>query len=236
MHDVWVHDGIAYEAGRTDGLIVFDVGGGDAGGAPNNPVEIARIPQLTGWNHSAWPFTSPSTGKRYVLGGDEAFYRHPLAPESGGINWREKLPSRAKGWIHFVDITDPGNPVETARYQVPESGPHNYWIDEERELLYIGHFDAGLRVVDISGELLGDLYRQGREVAHFFTDDPAGLHSRTPRSSGGRSRTRERSSSPTSRAACGRCAWPARPEPTWRRPPRPRLRRPRTDRTPAARP
>ncbi len=180
VHDVWVHNGVAYEAGRTDGLVVFDVGGGGAGGAPNNPVEMARIPQLTGWNHSAWPFESPSTGKRYVLGGDEAFYSHPMAPESGGINWREKLPSRAKGWIHFVDITDPAEPRETARYQVPESGPHNYWIDEERELLYIGHFDAGLRVVDISGELVGDLYRQGREVAHFFTDDPEGFIPNAP--------------------------------------------------------
>jgi hypothetical protein len=180
VHDVWVHEGIAYEAGRTDGLVIFDVGGGEAGGAPNNPVEIARIPQLTGWNHSAWPYESPSTGRRYVLGGDEAFYRNPMAPESGGINWREKLPSRAKGWIHFVDITDPANPSETARYQVPESGPHNYWIDEERELLYIGHFDAGLRVVDISGELLGDLYRQGREVAHFYTDDPEGFIPNAP--------------------------------------------------------
>ncbi len=180
VHDVWVDEGIAYQAGRTDGLIVLDVGGGGMGGSPNRPVEMARIPQLTGWNHSAWPFRSPSTGKTYVIGGDEAFYTHPLAPEAGGILWREKLPSRAKGWLHFVDISDPADAREVARYQVPESGPHNYWVDHDNELLYIGHFDAGLRVVDISGDLLGDLYRQGREVARFYSDDVDGFIPNSP--------------------------------------------------------
>ena len=44
----------------------------------------------------------------------------------------------------------------------------------EDDLLYIGYYQAGLRVVDISGELRGDLYRQGREVGWFMTDDPSG--------------------------------------------------------------
>ncbi len=175
VHDVWIRDGIAYQAGRTDGLIMVDVGGGGLGGSPASPVEMGRFPQITGWNHAVWPFRSPSTGKLYVIGGDEAFHLNPRRPDAGGILWREAIPSRAKGWLHFVDFTDPENPAEVARFQLPDSGPHNLWIDAEAEILYVGYYDAGLRVVDISGDLLGDLYRQGREIARFFPEDNEGF-------------------------------------------------------------
>ena len=32
-------------------------------------------------------------------------------------------------------------------------------------MMYNGHYQAGLRVLDISGELLGNLHEQGREIA-----------------------------------------------------------------------
>ena len=175
VHDVWVRDGIAYQAGRTDGLILVDVGGGGLGGSPNTPVEMGRFPQITGWNHAVWPFRSPSTGKLYVIGGDEAFHLNPRRPEAGGILWKEGIPSRAKGWLHFVDFTDPEDPEEVARFQLADSGPHNLWVDWEEEVMYVGYYDAGLRVVDVSGDLLGDLYRQGREIARFFPEDNEGF-------------------------------------------------------------
>ena len=34
--------------------------------------------------------------------------------------------------------------------------------------------NAGLRVVDISGDLMGDLYNQGREIAWYLPTDPKG--------------------------------------------------------------
>ena len=175
VHDVWIRDGIAYQAGRSDGLIMVDVGGGGIGGSPNTPVEMGRFPQITGWNHAVWPFRSPSTGKLYVIGGDEAFYLNPRRPDAGGILWEEGIPSRAKGWLHFVDFTDPGNPEEVARFELADSGPHNLWIDWEEEIMYVGYYDAGLRVVDVSGDLLGDLYRQGRQIARFFPEDNEGF-------------------------------------------------------------
>ena len=175
VHDVWIRDGIAYQAGRTDGLVLVDVGGGGLGGSPNTPVEMGRFPQITGWNHAVWPFRSPSTGKLYVIGGDEAFYLNPRRPEAGGILWEEGIPSRAKGWLHFVDFTDPANPEEVARFELADSGPHNLWIDWEAEIMYVGYYDAGLRVVDVSGDLLGDLYRQGRQIARFFPEDNEGF-------------------------------------------------------------
>ena len=175
VHDVWIRDGIAYQGGRTDGLIMVDVGGGGLGGSPNTPVEMGRFSQITGWNHAVWPFRSPSTGKLYVIGGDEAFYLNPRRPEAGGILWEEEIPSRAKGWLHFVDFTDPANPEEVARFELADSGPHNLWIDWEEEIMYVGYYDAGLRVVDVSGDLLGDLYRQGRQIARFFPEDNEGF-------------------------------------------------------------
>ena len=179
VHDVWVHDGIAYQAGNTDSLILVDVGVGGMGGSPARPVEMGRLPQLTGWNHSVWPFESKSAGKFYVFGGDEA---HPFNPRVPGeiISWKQRVPSRAMGWIHIADFTDKERPREVARYQVPEAGPHNYWIDWEQEVLYVGHFNAGLRVVDVSGELLGDLYGQGREMAKFYPDDSVGFVPNAP--------------------------------------------------------
>ena len=175
VHDVWIRDGIAYQGGRSDGLIMVDVGGGGKGGSPNTPVEMGRFPQITGWNHAVWPFRSPSTGKLYVIGGDEAFYLNPRRPDAGGILWQEGIPSRAKGWLHFVDFTDPENPEEVARFELADSGPHNLWVDWEEEIMYVGYYDAGLRVVDVSGDLLGDLYRQGRQIARFFPEDNEGF-------------------------------------------------------------
>ena len=180
VHDVWVRDGIAYQAGRSDGLIVVDVGGGGMGGSPTSPVEMGKFPQITGWNHAVWPFESKSAGRSYVIGGDEAFYTNPIKPEGGGILWKEQIPSRAKGWLHFVEFDDMNEPREVARYQLPDSGPHNLWIDWDEEIMYVAHYDAGLRIVDISGELLGDLYRQGREIACFFSTDNEGFLANAP--------------------------------------------------------
>ncbi len=179
VHDVWVQDGIAFQAGNTDGLVVVDVGGGGAGGSPRNPVEMGRLHQLTGWNHAVWPFRSRSADRFYVVTGDES---HPVNPRIPGpiIAWEERMPSRAMGWIHINEFDDPEHPVEIARYRAPEAGPHNLWIDLEKDLMYVAYFNGGLRVVDVSGELVGDLYRQGREVAKFYSDDPDGFVANAP--------------------------------------------------------
>ena len=179
VHDVWIHDGIAFQAGNTDGMVVVDVGGGGMGGSPQNPVEMGRLYQLTGWNHAIWPFRSRSADRFYVVTGDES---HPINPRIPGpiIAWQERMPSRAMGFIHFNEFDDPKNPVEIARYRVPEAGPHNLWIDYDEDLMYVAYFNGGLRVVDVSGELVGDLYRQGREVAKFYSDDPDGFIANAP--------------------------------------------------------
>lgn len=168
IHDVWIEDGIAYSSNWSDGLVIVDVGstpqadtpeGHELGvGSPSNPVKLGQYKYPSGWNHAAFPFKSESTGDFYVIAGDEAF------PD--GINV-ENQPTIPAGWIHFVKFDGWDNPEEVARYEIPEAGTHNMWVDGDT--LYVAYYNAGLRVIDISGELMGNLYDQGREIAHYVT-------------------------------------------------------------------
>ena len=82
------------------------------------------------------------------------------------------------GGFHFLDFTDPNSPEETAVYQVPEAGSHNHWV--HGDTLMASYYQGGLRVVDISGELMGDIYAQGREIAYFNSSDPKGFVANRP--------------------------------------------------------
>ncbi len=173
IHDVWVSDGVAYSSNWTHGVVAVDVGGGGSGGSPREPVKLGSYAYPSGWNHAAFPYRSKSTGKRYVFAGDESFpYRRVGDTERGGA------PLRAGGWIHVIEWDEWEQPREVARYQVPEAGSHNLWVEDD--ILYVGYYNAGLRVVDVSGELMGDLYKQGREIGFFVPYDPEGYSPNAP--------------------------------------------------------
>ena len=175
VHDVWVSDGIAFSSNWTDGVVAVDVGGGGRGGTPERPVELGRYAYPNGWNHTAFPYRSRSTGKFYLFAGDEAYPYGGLSNDGDDT----RLPFRTAGWIHVIDWSDWDNPQEVARYQVPEAGSHNVWVEDD--ILYVGYYyPGGLRVVDVSGELMGDLYRQGREIARFVPFDPDGFAPNAP--------------------------------------------------------
>jgi hypothetical protein len=175
VHDVWVSDGIAFSSNWTDGVVAVDVGGGGRGGTPERPVELGRYAYPNGWNHAAFPYRSQSTGKFYLFAGDEAYPYGGLANDADDA----QLPFRTAGWIHVIDWSDWDHPQEVARYQVPEAGSHNIWVEDD--VLYVGYYyPGGLRVVDVSGELMGDLYRQGREIARFVPFEPDGFAPNAP--------------------------------------------------------
>lgn len=153
LHDVIVQDGYAYLSYWDDGILMLDVGAGSHGGTPTAPVEVSRYAYPVGNTHVAW------RAGRYLFVGDEIF----------PPGWSADEAIHARGYIHVIDYIDPENPVEVARYEVPEAGVHNIWAEGDR--LYVGYYQAGLRVLDISGELRGDLYAQGREVARVLTTD-----------------------------------------------------------------
>jgi hypothetical protein len=168
IHDVWVEDGIAYSSNWSDGVVLVDVGNGIAGGTPERPVRFASYRGPGAQTHAAFPFRSASTGRFYVVLGDEIF---PSGMDPEG-------PTRPAGYMHIVDFTDFENPVEVARYEVPEAGSHNLWIEDD--VMYAAFYNGGLRVVDLSGDLMGDLYKQGREIASFFSYDAEGYVGNEP--------------------------------------------------------
>jgi hypothetical protein len=172
IHDVWIKDGIAYSSNWSDGIQLIDVGNGIAGGSPENPTQFASYTYPSGDNHAAFPFKSKSTGKFYVIGGDEVF---PYAENGSYL---------AGGYLHMIDFTDLDNPQEVARFEVPFAGSHNFWVDEETETLYATFYNGGVRVVDISGELMGDLLAQGREITFFMPGDPKGFVPNMPQTWG----------------------------------------------------
>ena len=166
IHDIWITEGVAFTSNWKDGVVAIDVGGAGMGGSPSRPKMLGRYAYPSGWNHSAYPYRSPSTGKFYVFAGDEAFPYSKLRTE------RDSVPMRAAGWVHVIEWDDWNSPREVARYQVPEAGTHNLWVEDE--VLYAACYNGGLRAVDISGELRGDLYRQGREIAFWLPLDGEG--------------------------------------------------------------
>jgi len=188
IHDVWIEDGIAYSSNWKDGLHIVDVGGikfdekdrnnkkynpllMKAGqGSPANPIKLANMSDPNGHNHTAFPFKSQSTDKFYIIAGDEWF---PF-----GWNASEGKLSDPRGGYHFMDFSDPDNPKEEAIFQLPEAGSHNLWI--QGDTLIGAMFQGGLRLVDISGELLGDLYKQGREIATFSSSHKKGVLPNAP--------------------------------------------------------
>jgi len=177
IHDVWIEDGIAYSSNWSDGVVAVDIGAkkfqesdrskaqfnpllaraGD--GSPANPVKLAEMGDPTGRNHAAFPFLSESTGNFYIIAGDENF--------PWGVMATQGKPSNPRGGYHFLNFSDPDNPKEDAIYEVPEAGSHNLWI--YGDILLAGNYQGGLRIVDISGELLGDIYKQGREIGHYLS-------------------------------------------------------------------
>jgi hypothetical protein len=181
VHDVDVRDGLAYLSYWNDGLIILDVGDGRKGGSPENPQFVAqlkydlnatyaRVEQLWGpgfvrGTHTAW------RAGRYVFVGDEVYAARPYKGLTAGNNL-------TFGRLHVIDVSDLERPKMVAWYEPTDGGVHNVWV--VGDTLYLGNYQGGARVLDISGELKGDLLRQGREISWMLTADSTGVRPHTP--------------------------------------------------------
>jgi hypothetical protein len=168
LHDVQVVDGLAYLGYWKDGLVILDVGKGIKGGTPENPQFVSQLrfnytelygPGWLAGAHSIFRY------KDYVFLGDE------VLPAQFDLTDRTRIPSR--GIVHVINVSDILNPRKVAEYEIPEEGAHNMWV--ENDVMYIGYYGGGGRVVDVSGELHGNLYRQGREITRLWTGDLKGF-------------------------------------------------------------
>ena len=177
LHDIDVQDGLLYGSWWNDGLVILDVGNGIKGGTPSNPVLVAQYkydlnalyrqveaaggPGFIRGTHTAWRH------RNYVFIADEVF------PASGVQGARDAAAGRAYGRLQVVDVSDVTRPRAVAFYEPEFGGVHNVWVAGDS--LYIGAYNGGFRVFDVSGELRGDLRAQGREIGHLNTADMNGF-------------------------------------------------------------
>lgn len=175
LHDLWVHDGIAYSAQGGAGTVVVDVGNGKYGGTIEKPKLVTVYPVNSG--HEIFPYFQKATGKVYLFIGDEEMNRAGRVWE--GTNYRGDMTTpggiaqTSGGYVHIVDFTDPMNPKGVGRYHLEDFGSHDIIVEDD--ILYQAYYDGGVRLVDVSGELLGNLADQGREIAVFKPYDPKGF-------------------------------------------------------------
>lgn len=149
LHDVYVRDGLAFLSHWTAGLIILDVGNGVAGGSPTSPVEVGRI-AVPGYRvHNAWYW-----------------------PDSGSVFIGDELA--VPGNVLVIDVSDLTSPRQVASYGAEGAAPHNFWVDETSGIAYFSWYENGVHAVDVSGQLLGELDKQARQVASIQYDG-AGL-------------------------------------------------------------
>jgi hypothetical protein len=176
VHDIDVQDGLLYASYWDDGLVILDVGHGVKGGSPANPqivtqfkynldslyrqVEAESGPGFTRGTHTAWRY------KDYVFIADEVYRASPVKGA------KDEAADRMYGTLQVLDVSDIEAPKSVAWYTPENGGVHNVWV--AGDTLYMGAYDGGFRVFDISGELKGDLRAQGREIAFVSTADMQG--------------------------------------------------------------
>ena len=176
VHDVWVRDGIAYSSEWGTGVVAVDVGNGKYGGTIQKPVLIGTFKTTSGATHEIYPYVQASTGKTYLFLGDEIMSREGRVWEGTAylqnINAKGGPPQTSAGYTHIIDFTDPQHPKDIAKYHQEEFGSHDIIVEDD--VMYQAYYDGGLRVVDVSGELVGNLADQRREIAVYKPFDPNG--------------------------------------------------------------
>ncbi len=179
VHDLDIVDGLMYASYWNDGLVILDIGNGRWGGRPDRPALVSQYkydldslykdvgdvtrPGFTRGTHTAWR----QRGGKYVFIADEVYLNGPIEGA------RDASASRMYGTLQVIDVSDIEHPRSVAWYTPEHGGVHNVW--QAGDTLYLGAYDAGYRVFDISGELQGDLRAQHREIAALGTADMGGF-------------------------------------------------------------
>ena len=179
VHDLDIVDGVLYASYWNDGLVILDIGNGKWGGRPDKPTVVSQFkynldslyrdvedvssPGFTRGTHTAWR----QRGGKYVFIADEVYLNGPIQGA------KDASSSRMYGTLQVIDVSDIEHPKSVAWYTPEMGGVHNVW--QAGDTLYMGAYDAGFHVFDISGELKGDLRAQQREMASLNTADMGGV-------------------------------------------------------------
>lgn len=179
VHDLDIVDGLMYASYWNDGLVILDIGNGKWGGRPDKPVLVSQFkynldslykdvedvtrPGFDRGTHTAWR----QRGGKYVFIADEVYMNGTVQGA------KDASAERMYGTLQVVDVSDIEHPRSVAWYTPENGGVHNVW--QAGDTLYLGAYDAGFHVFDISGELKGDLRAQHREMASLNTADLNGI-------------------------------------------------------------
>src|SRR2546422_2635752 len=154
IHDMFVRDGIAFVFAWNSGVLIYDVGNGVKGGLPLCPVLISSlVTSASGISggpavHNGWWFWNPNTNeKKYLFIGQEG-------PAIGGIG------VGSAGLIHVGNGPHLEKPHEVAYFHkagTDSTGTHNFWMDEQKQILYAAYYNGGVVALDVSATLSGDL-------------------------------------------------------------------------------
>jgi len=179
VHDLDIVDGLMYASYWNDGLVILDIGNGKWGGRPDKPTLVSQfkynldslykeVEDVTrsGFGrgtHTAWR----QRGGKYVFIADEVYM-------NGSVQGaKDASASRMYGTLQVIDVSDLEHPKSVAWYTPENGGVHNVW--QVADTLYLGAYEAGFHVFDISGELKGNLREQHREIASLNTADMGGF-------------------------------------------------------------
>jgi hypothetical protein len=139
IHDTFVRDGLLYLGLWSDGVAIWDIGGGSLGGTVASPKEIGRLLTVNGHVHNIWWLKDPVTNiTRYAFIGEES-------PGSVGAS--------SSGDIHVVDVSTMSAPKEVAFYTTAGAGTHNFSVDEPNGILYAAYYNGGVRALDVRGDV-----------------------------------------------------------------------------------
>jgi hypothetical protein len=168
FHDSFLRDGLLFLALWNNGVEIWDLGGGGQAGTPSAPVVLGAVKTVNGEAHNVWWFHDPTAapgGNRFAFVGEEG---------AGALG------TSSSGDIHVIDVSNLAQPREVAIYHVDGAGTHNFSVDESRGVLYAAYYNAGVRAIDVRGDLasctsaqltvvsgvsLCDLRKMGRELA-----------------------------------------------------------------------
>ncbi len=144
LFDVWSDNRHLYLSYGQDGLVVLDV---TKGGSAVAPAFVAA--------HS-----KPGSLVRSAF--RQGDYVYIVAEPTNCI----ACPEGPNARVDILNVSKIEEPELVARVAIPEADARDVWI--ESDVLHIASSGgAGIRFVDITGRLLGDLYRQGRELGSF---------------------------------------------------------------------
>lgn len=163
LSGVTVQDGLAYLAYGRDGVVILDVGNGVREGAPGRPRFVSQLvyPMV-----GRYPPTMQVGVAQVVRRGDYLFIAERATLPSVAPADPDSLPER--GTVRVVHVRDPLAPELVAEFGGSDAVRH---LMVDGETLVVSAGSAGVRLVDVRGELRGNLAVQQREPLMALLED-----------------------------------------------------------------